>query len=62
LSFCKTELFFQQGIDGILRPVTPIDRHEVLTLAELSDAELYVIAAGGRADDEMKVIPPPSKD
>jgi hypothetical protein len=33
-------------------------------LAELTDAELLLIAAGGRIEDEleMKVIPPPSKD
>ena len=31
-------------------------------LTELSDAELNAIAAGGRFEDEMKVIPPPSKD
>jgi hypothetical protein len=48
-------------LDG--RPVTPIDRHEFV-LTELSDADLMVIASGGRNDDgfEMKVISPPSKD
>jgi hypothetical protein len=30
---------------------------------EVSDAELDLIASGGRIEDEMKVIPPmPSKD
>jgi hypothetical protein len=41
-----------------------IDRPDVV-VTELSDAELYVIAASGRAQGElgMKVIPPmPSKD
>jgi hypothetical protein len=41
-----------------------IDRHD-LVLAELSRAELLLIASGGRCGDEleMKVIPPmPSKD
>jgi hypothetical protein len=39
-----------------------IDRTDVIVAAELSDAELLVIAAGGRIEDEMKVIPPaPSK-
>ena len=38
------------------------DRHDVV-ITELSDEELVVIAAGGRTEDEMKVIPPmPSKD
>jgi hypothetical protein len=49
-------------LDG--RPVQMIDRHDVV-VAELSDAELYLIASGGRSEDdlEMKVIPPmPSKD
>jgi hypothetical protein len=48
-------------LDG--RPVQMIDRRE-LSLNELTDAELLVIAAGGRIEDEleMKVIPPPSKD
>ena len=48
-------------LDG--RPVQMIDRRE-LSLNELTDAELLVIAAGGRCGDEleMKVIPPPSKD
>ena len=55
------------------RPVQAIDRHEVL-LNELSDAELILIATGGRTEvtdeellliasggrieDEMRVIPP----
>jgi hypothetical protein len=50
-------------LDG--RPVQMIDRHDVV-VTELSDAELYLIASGGRrAEDEleMKVISPmPSKD
>jgi len=49
-------------LDG--RPVQMIDRHE-LVVTELTDGELYLIAAGGRTKDEleMKVIPPtPSKD
>ena len=29
---------------------------------EVTDTELDLIAAGGRIEDEMKVIPPPSKD
>jgi hypothetical protein len=35
-----------------------IDRHDV---TELCDAELYLIAAGGRTEGELevKVIPPP---
>jgi hypothetical protein len=38
------------------------DRHDVV-ITELSDEELVVIAAGGRTEDEMKVIPPtPSND
>jgi hypothetical protein len=50
-------------LDG--RPVQAINRDEVLIAAELTDAELLAIAAGGRAESElpMKVIPPmPSKD
>jgi hypothetical protein len=48
-------------LDG--RPVQMLDRHD-LVITQLSDAELLVIAAGGRIEDEleMKVIPPPSKD
>jgi hypothetical protein len=43
-------------------PVLVIDRHE-LVVTELTDGELYLIAAGGRVEDEMKVIPPkPPKD
>jgi hypothetical protein len=44
-------------LDG--RPVQMIDRHEVV-VTELTDAELYLIASGGRSEDdlEMKVIPP----
>jgi len=44
-------------LDG--RPVQMIDRHDVV-VAELSDAELYLIASGGWSEDdlEMKVIPP----
>jgi hypothetical protein len=39
-----------------------IDRHDVV-VAELSDAKLNVIAAGGRIENEMKIVPPmPSKD
>jgi hypothetical protein len=29
---------------------------------EVTDAELDLIASGGRIEDETKVIPPPSKD
>ena len=62
-------------LDG--RPVQAIDRHEVaitelsdaelILLAtggrtEVSDEELLLIASGGRTEDEMKAIPPPSKD
>jgi hypothetical protein len=45
--------------------VQAINRDEGLIAAELTDAELLAIAAGGRAESElpMKVIPPmPSKD
>jgi hypothetical protein len=41
-----------------------IDHHE-LVVTESTDGKLYLIAAGGRTEDEleMKVIPPtPSKD
>jgi hypothetical protein len=31
-----------------------IDRHDVLIAAELTDAELYLIASGGRTLDEWK--------
>jgi hypothetical protein len=49
------------SIDG--RPVQAIDGHDVLTEAQLTGAELHLIAAGGRREDEIKVIPPmPSKD
>jgi hypothetical protein len=48
-------------LDG--RPAQMIDRQDVLIAAELTDAELLFIASGGRrTDDELKVIPPPSKD
>ena len=46
-------------LDG--RPVQMIDRRE-LSIHELSDEELLLIASGGRIEDEMKLIPPPSKD
>jgi hypothetical protein len=46
-------------LDG--RPVPMIDRRE-LSINELTDAELLVIAASGRIEDEMKLIPSPSKD
>jgi hypothetical protein len=47
-------------LDG--KAVQIIDRTDVIVAAELTDAELLVIAAGGRIEDEMKVIPPvPSK-
>jgi hypothetical protein len=38
-----------------------IDRHDVVVTV-LTDAELFVVAANGRAEDEMKVIQPPLKD
>jgi hypothetical protein len=40
------------------RPAQSIDRHDVL-ITELSDSELYVIAAGGPVGNEldMKVLP-----
>jgi hypothetical protein len=49
-------------LDG--KAVTMIDRHDVVVLIELSDAQLNAIAAGLWDDDELqiKVIPPPSKD
>ena len=50
-------------LDG--RPAQAIVRPEVLIVDQLTDEQLLVIAAGGRAEDEleMKVIPPmPSKD
>jgi hypothetical protein len=46
------------------RPVQMIDRRE-LSINELTDEELLLIASGGRCEDEleMKLIPPmPSKD
>ena len=48
-------------LDG--KPVQGIDRRE-LSINELTDEELLVIASSGRIEDEleMKVIPPPSKD
>jgi hypothetical protein len=48
-------------LDG--RPPQSIDRLDVQVAAELSDAELLLIASGGRCEGEMKVIPSmPSKD
>jgi hypothetical protein len=44
--------------------VQGIDRRE-LSIHELTDEELYLIASGGRIEDELeiKLIPPmPSKD
>jgi hypothetical protein len=40
-----------------------VNRRE-LSINELTDEELLLIASGGRTEDEleMKVIPPPSKD
>jgi hypothetical protein len=49
-------------LDG--KPVQGIDRRE-LSINELTDEELLVIASGGRIEDqlEIKLIPPmPSKD
>jgi hypothetical protein len=48
-------------LDG--RPVQMID-HRELSLNQLTDEELLLIASGGRIEDglEIKVIPPPSKD
>ena len=48
-------------LDG--KPVQMIDRRE-LSINELTDEELLVIASGGRCGDEleMKLIPSPSKD
>jgi hypothetical protein len=46
-------------LDG--RPVQGIDRR-VLSINELTDEELLLIASGGRCGDEMKLIPSPSKD
>jgi hypothetical protein len=45
-------------LDG--RPLQMIDRHD-LPLTKLTDAELLLIASGGRAgnEPEMKVISPP---
>ena len=62
-------------LDG--KPVQAIDRHHVAITeltdeelilimtggrTEVSDEELLLIASGGRTEDEMKAIPPPSKD
>ena len=57
---------FSQGRGWVIANTsqTPLggDRHDVV-ITELSDEELVVIAAGGRTEDEMKVIPPtPSND
>ena len=38
-----------------------IDRR-VLSINELTDEELLLIALGGRIEDEMKLIPSTSKD
>ena len=47
-------------LDG--RPIQSIDRNDLL-VTELSDGELLLIASGrGQTEDEMKLIPPPSKD
>jgi hypothetical protein len=45
-------------LDG--KAVQTIDRTDVLVADQLTDAELLVIASGGRIKDEleMKVIPP----
>jgi hypothetical protein len=55
--------FIREAIDRLDgRPVQTIDRHDVV-VTELTDAELYVIASGGRIENEMKLIPPmPLKD
>ena len=42
-------------LDG--RPAQMIDRHEVV-VAELSDAELNVIAVRERIENEVKIVPP----
>jgi hypothetical protein len=48
-------------LDG--KPPQSIDRLDVQVAAELTDAGLLVIAAGGRrAEDELRVIPPMPKD
>jgi hypothetical protein len=39
-------------LDG--RPVQMIDRHDVV-ITELTDAELYLIASGGRAEGELQM-------
>jgi hypothetical protein len=45
-------------LDG--KAVQMIDRTDVLIAAELTDSELYLIASGGRTEDElqMKALPP----
>jgi hypothetical protein len=49
-------------LDG--KPTQTIDRQDVL-ITELSDGELYLIASGGRTEDDLEmklILPMPLKD